>query len=85
MRRWSPTTLCTIMGSEWHFKKVPLVRIWRTLWSIPYQCKSVVVWFLVAHNVQVETSNKQIKIILQKIVHEIGKGWKEKLPEALWS
>jgi hypothetical protein len=32
---------------------------------------------------QVEISNKQIKIILQKIVHEMGRLWKDKLPEAL--
>jgi hypothetical protein len=34
---------------------------------------------------QVETSNKQIKNILQKSVHEMGRGWKEKLLEALWA
>jgi transposase InsO family protein len=34
---------------------------------------------------QVETSNKQIKNILQKIVNEMGTGWKDKLPEALWA
>ena len=30
-------------------------------------------------------SNKQIKNILQKIVNAMGKGWKSKLPEALWA
>ena len=34
---------------------------------------------------QAETSNKQIKNILQKTVNEMGKGWKEKLPDALWA
>ena len=34
---------------------------------------------------QAETSNKQIKNILQKTVNAMGKGWKSKLPEALWS
>ena len=34
---------------------------------------------------QAETSNKQIKNILQKIVNAIGKGWKDKLPDALWA
>ena len=34
---------------------------------------------------QAETSNKQIKNILQKTVNVIGKGWKSKLPEALWA
>jgi hypothetical protein len=34
---------------------------------------------------QVETSNKQIKDILQKTVHEMGRGWKDKLLEALWA
>ena len=34
---------------------------------------------------QVETSNKQIKNILQKTVDEMGKGWKDKLPGALWA
>jgi hypothetical protein len=34
---------------------------------------------------QVETSNKQIKNILQKTIHEMGRIWKEKLPEALWA
>ena len=29
--------------------------------------------------------NKQIKNILQKIVNEMGKGWKDKLPDALWA
>ena len=33
---------------------------------------------------QAETSNKQIKNIMQKIVNEMGKGWKSKLPDALW-
>ena len=33
---------------------------------------------------QAETSNKQIKNILQKIVNEMEKGWKLKLPDALW-
>ena len=36
-------------------------------------------------NGQAETSNKQIKNILQKTVNAIGKGWKSKLPEALWA
>jgi transposase InsO family protein len=35
-------------------------------------------------NGQAETSNKQIKNILQKTVTEIGKGWRYKLSEALW-
>ena len=30
-----------------------------------------------------ETSNKQIKNILQKTVNAMGKGWKSKLPETL--
>jgi transposase InsO family protein len=34
---------------------------------------------------QAETSNKQIKNILQKTVDEMGKGWKDKLPDALWA
>ena len=34
---------------------------------------------------QVETSNKQIKNILQKTVNAMGKGWKDKLPDALWA
>jgi transposase InsO family protein len=32
---------------------------------------------------QAETSNKQIKNILQKMVNAIRKGWKDKLPDAL--
>jgi transposase InsO family protein len=31
---------------------------------------------------QAETSNKQIKNILQKTVNAMGKGWKSNLPEA---
>ena len=34
---------------------------------------------------QAETSNKQIKNILQKTVNEMGKGCKNKLPDALWA
>jgi len=34
---------------------------------------------------QAETSKKQIKNILQKTVDEMGKGWKDKLPDALWA
>jgi transposase InsO family protein len=34
---------------------------------------------------QAETSNKQIKNILQKIVIEMGNGWKNKLPDVLWA
>ena len=34
---------------------------------------------------QAETSNKQIKNILQKTVNEMGTGWKDKLSGALWA
>jgi protein-arginine kinase activator protein McsA len=34
---------------------------------------------------RVEMSNKQIKNILQKTMDEMGKGWKDKLPNALWA
>jgi transposase InsO family protein len=34
---------------------------------------------------QVETSNKQIKNILQKTVDETGKKWKCKLHDAIWA
>jgi hypothetical protein len=34
---------------------------------------------------QAETSNKQIKNILQKTVNEMGTGWKDKLHGALWA
>jgi len=34
---------------------------------------------------QAETSNRQIKNILQKMVNAMGKGWKDKLPNALWA
>ncbi|XP_021321692.1 uncharacterized protein LOC110437546 [Sorghum bicolor] len=34
---------------------------------------------------QAETSNKQIKNILQKTVNEMGTAWKDKLPDALWA
>jgi transposase InsO family protein len=34
---------------------------------------------------QAETSNKQMKNILQKTVNEMGIGWKDKLHGALWS
>ena len=34
---------------------------------------------------QAETSNKQIKNILQKTVNAMAKGWKSKLLEALWA
>ena len=34
---------------------------------------------------QAETSNKQIKNILQKTVNEMGRQWKDKLPDALWA
>jgi len=34
---------------------------------------------------QAKTSNKQIKNILQKTINEVGKGWKNKLPNALWA
>jgi len=34
-------------------------------------------------NGQDETSNKQIKNILQKTVNKMGSGWKNKLPDAL--
>jgi transposase InsO family protein len=36
-------------------------------------------------NDQAETSNKQIKNILQKTVDQMGIKWKDKLPEALWA
>jgi hypothetical protein len=34
---------------------------------------------------QAETSDKQIKNILQKMVNEIGTAWKDRLPNALWA
>ena len=34
---------------------------------------------------QAETSNKQIKNILQKTVNEMGTAWKDRLPDALWA
>jgi hypothetical protein len=34
---------------------------------------------------QAETSNKQIKNILQKIVNKMGRSWRSKLSEALWA
>jgi len=34
---------------------------------------------------QAETSNKQIKNILQKIVNEMGTLWRDQLPNALWA
>jgi transposase InsO family protein len=34
---------------------------------------------------QAETSNKQIKNILQKMVNEMETAWKDKLPDALWA
>jgi transposase InsO family protein len=34
---------------------------------------------------QAETSNKQIKNILQKIVNQMGRRWRRKLNEALWA
>ena len=33
---------------------------------------------------QAETSNKQIKNILQKTINEMGTAWKDRLPDALW-
>ena len=34
---------------------------------------------------QAETSNKHIKNILQKMVNDMGKGWMNKLHDALWA
>jgi transposase InsO family protein len=34
---------------------------------------------------QAETSNKQIKNIIHKIVNQMGRSWKSKLSEALWA
>jgi transposase InsO family protein len=34
---------------------------------------------------QAETSNKQIKNILQKIVNQMGRSWRSKLSESLWA
>jgi hypothetical protein len=34
---------------------------------------------------QAETSNKQIKNILQKTVNKMGTTWKDRLPDALWA
>jgi hypothetical protein len=34
---------------------------------------------------QAETSSKQIKNILQKTMNEMGTGWKDRLPNALWA
>ena len=34
---------------------------------------------------QAETSNKQIKNILQKTINEMGTAWKDRLLDALWA
>jgi transposase InsO family protein len=34
---------------------------------------------------QAETSNKQIKNVLENMVNQMGRSWKSKLSEALWS
>jgi hypothetical protein len=34
---------------------------------------------------QAETSNKQIKNILQKMVNQMSRSWRSKLSEALWA
>jgi hypothetical protein len=34
---------------------------------------------------QAETSNKQIKNILQETVNQIGRSWRSKLSESLWA
>ena len=34
---------------------------------------------------QAETSNKQIKNILQKTINGMGTAWKDRLPDALWA
>jgi hypothetical protein len=34
---------------------------------------------------QAETSNEQIKNILQKTVNQMGRCWRSKLSEALWA
>jgi hypothetical protein len=34
---------------------------------------------------QAETSNKQIKNILQRTVNQMGKSWRSRLSEALWA
>jgi hypothetical protein len=34
---------------------------------------------------QAETSNKQIRNILQKTVNQMGRSWKSKLSKALWT
>jgi transposase InsO family protein len=34
---------------------------------------------------QAETSNKQIKNILQKTMNQMGRSWRSKLSEALWA
>jgi transposase InsO family protein len=34
---------------------------------------------------QAETSNKQIKNIVQKTVNQMGRSWRSKLSEALWA
>ena len=36
-------------------------------------------------SVQAETSNKQIKNILQKTINEMDIAWKNKFPDALWA
>ena len=36
-------------------------------------------------SIQAETSNKQIKNILQKTAYEMGTAWKDRLPDALWA
>jgi hypothetical protein len=36
-------------------------------------------------SVQAETSNKQIKNIIQKTVNQMGRSWRSKLNEALWA
>jgi transposase InsO family protein len=46
-------------------------------------------WIVIPYNPQTsgqaETSNKQIKTMLQKIMNQMGISWRSKLSEALWA
>jgi ClpP class serine protease len=46
-------------------------------------CRNVATPYHQQTSGQAETSNKQIKNILQKMVDEMGTAWKDRLPDAL--
>jgi hypothetical protein len=62
--------------------------IYQTFWKAPIEVEvdhRIATPYHPQMSGQAETSNKQIKNILQKTMNQMGRSWRSKFSEALWA